>query len=77
MLESSSCGIDSEELDYALCKLDQLVSLCIRWQIISKDSLLEEVLDLLTDAYYILYTYTGYRMHPLYLQDYIYRIYTV
>ena len=41
MLESSSRGNDSNELDYNLCKLNELVPL------ICKDSLLEEVLDLL------------------------------
>ena len=54
MLESSSCGNGSNELDYTLYKLDQLVSLSIQWQIVNKDSLLEDVLDLLMNAYNIL-----------------------
>ena len=43
MLKRSSCGNDSNELDYTLYKWDQLVSLCIQWEIISKYSLLEDI----------------------------------
>lgn len=51
ILESGSCGHDSNEFDYALYKVDQLVYLCIQCQMIWKDGSLENVLDLLMDAY--------------------------